>query len=354
MKLDLRNIGLTAAREILGATLIFSSIVKCVDPVGTAIFVEKYLATYSLEVLLPLATAIAITLAVAEFALGMLLIDRVFYRAVSTITLALIFTFTIVTLLNATVLPIGECGCFGNAFELTPWQTFAKNVVLLTLAIVVWVSAKGDNQRRNYLSLTLAIVIPLAINLYALRHLPIIDFMPYDKGTNLRESVLEERRLASEGVQSWLKFRNLTTDEEVLFEATNSDCWLDEELEFVEVVAISSKLPEMVFGDFHLYNNAGEDVTHDVLLHSGRVALLCVNDSVISKRQLCGIETLKSEYSNDDILILRAVPVEGEWTDGIEQLRVDAMTLRSIIRADVGVVVLNDGIVELKSNIIDL
>jgi hypothetical protein len=30
------------------------------------------------------------------------------------------------------------------------------------------------------------------------------------------------------------------------------------------------------------------------------------------------------------------------------------MTLRSIIRADVGVVVLNDGIVELKSNIIDL
>lgn len=354
MGLNFANVGLTALRWALGYTFIFSGVVKCVDPVGTAIFVEKYLATYSLEALLPLSLTIAIVLSVVEFALGCLITDRLFSRVVSTITLSLVSLFTIVTLLSATVLPIGECGCFGNAIELTPWQTFFKNVVLLVMAFVVWRSERGEELKINYLSLIFAVAVPLIINIYALRHLPIIDFMPYDEGRNLREEVLKERAEERDAVRSMLKFRSVTTNEEQLFESTDSACWMDEDLEFVEAVTISEEIADLTYNDFHLYTSEGEDVTESLLQRSGRVVLLCINDDEISGAQMRGIEQLRKCYGNENIVILSASKVDAEWCRDIEQMSIDAMTLRSMMRADIGVVVLSDGVVESKANIRDL
>ena len=354
MGLNFGNVGLTALRWALGYTFIFSGVVKCVDPVGTAIFVEKYLATYSLEALLPLSLTIAIVLSVVEFALGCLITDRLFSRVVSTITLSLVSLFTIVTLLSATVLPIGECGCFGNAIELTPWQTFFKNVVLLVMAFVVWRSERGEELKINYLSLIFAVAIPLIINIYALRHLPIIDFMPYDEGRNLREEVLKERAEERDAVRSMLKFRSVTTNEEQLFDSTDSACWMDEDLEFVEAVTISEEVANLTYNDFHLYTSEGEDVTESLLQRSGRVVLLCINDGDVSKKQMRGIEQLRKCYMDENIVILSASKVDAEWCRDIEQLSIDAMTLRSMMRADIGVVVLSDGVVESKANIRNL
>lgn len=354
MGLDFGKGGLTALRWVLGYTFIFSGVVKCVDPVGTAIFVEKYLATYSLEALLPLSLTIAIVLSVVEFALGCLITDRLFSRVVSTITLSLVALFTVVTLLSATVLPIGECGCFGNAIELTPWQTFFKNVVLLIMAFVVWRSERGEELKINYLSLIFAVAVPLIINIYALRHLPIIDFMPYDEGRNLREEVLKERAEERDAVRSMLKFRSVTTNKEQLFDSTNSACWLNDDLEFVEAVTITSEVADLTYNDFHLYTSEGEDITENVLQRSGHVVLLCINDGDVSKKQMRGIEQVMAKYSGDDIVVLSAMKVDDEWCRDIEQLGIDAMTLRSMMRADVGVVVLSDGVVEFKANIRDL
>lgn len=354
MSLNFGKGGLTALRWALGYTFIFSGVVKSVDPVGTAIFVEKYLATYSLEALLPLSLTIAIALSVMEFSLGCLIIDRVFSRVVSTITLSLVSLFTIVTLLSATVLPIGECGCFGNAIELTPWQTFFKNVVLLVMAFVVWRSERGEGLKINYLSLIFAVAVPLIINIYALRHLPIIDFMPYDEGRNLREKVLKERAEERDAVRSMLKFRSVTTNEEQLFDSTDSACWLNDDLEFVEAVTISEEVADLTYNDFHLYTSEGEDVTESLLQRSGHVVLLCINDGDVSKKQMRGIEQVMAKYSDDDIVVLSASKVDAEWCCGIEQMSIDAMTLRSMMRADIGVVVLSDGVVESKANIRDL
>ncbi|MBR5853222.1 MAG: hypothetical protein IKY74_03380 [Alistipes sp.] len=354
MGLDFGKGGLTALRWVLGSTFTFSGVVKCVDPVGTAIFVEKYLATYSLEALLPLSLTIAIALSVMEFSLGCLIIDRVFSRVVSTITLSLVALFTVVTLLSATILPIGECGCFGNVIELTPWQTFFKNVVLLIMAFVVWRSERGEAMTFNFVAVIFSIAVPLIINIYALRHLPIIDFMPYDEGRNLREEVLKERAEERDAVRSMLKFRSVTTNDEQLFDSTDSACWLNDDLEFVEAVTITSEVADLTYNDFHLYTSEGEDVTENLLQRSGHVVLLCINDGDVSKKQMRGIEQVMAKYSDDDIVVLSAMKVDEEWCRDIEQLSIDAMTLRSMMRADVGVVVLCDGVVEFKANIRDL
>ena len=69
-----KHIGLIALRWLLGGVFIFSGLVKCVDPVGTSVLVDKYLATYTLEALLPLSLGIAVALAVVEVAMGILLV----------------------------------------------------------------------------------------------------------------------------------------------------------------------------------------------------------------------------------------------------------------------------------------
>lgn len=55
--------------------------------------------------------------------------------------------FTLLTLVIAVWNPLDDCGCFGNALKLSNWMTFAKNVVLLPVAAVVWRDAK---RRRGF------------------------------------------------------------------------------------------------------------------------------------------------------------------------------------------------------------
>ena len=76
----MKHIGLIALRWLLGGVFIFSGLVKCVDPVGASVFVDKYLATYSLEALLPYSLSFAIVLAVVEVAIGILLVIGVVRR----------------------------------------------------------------------------------------------------------------------------------------------------------------------------------------------------------------------------------------------------------------------------------
>ncbi|MBQ5594417.1 MAG: DoxX family protein, partial [Alistipes sp.] len=124
-----RDITLTLVRWALGALFIFSGAVKCVDPVGTSIFVDKYLATYSMEWLMPISESLAVGLSVFEFTLGALLISGVWRRFTALTAVVVLLLFSVITLLNATVLPIGDCGCFGDAVKLSPWATFFKNII---------------------------------------------------------------------------------------------------------------------------------------------------------------------------------------------------------------------------------
>jgi uncharacterized membrane protein YphA (DoxX/SURF4 family) len=356
MTLNLKNMGLVAMRWLLGGVFVFSGLVKCVDPVGTSIFVEKYLATYSLDSLTHLSLPIAVALSSVEVLVGILLIIGLLRRRVAIATTAIIAAFTVVTLLSATILPIGDCGCFGDAVKLTPWQTFAKNVVLLVLSILLWRHSKED--RVVWLRTTVVVIavlaLPIGINLYSLRYLPLVDFLPYKVGVELRKEVVREREAAD--VKSVLIFRNSTTGEIVEFSAEDTSCWTNPDIEYVDARVESVASEGDKYSDFCVYNRDSEDVTRELLEKSGRVAWLCINDALkLEGTRLSYVERLFDAYPADAIVVLTS-------TDrafvakrlGSEVYTIDAMTLRSIMRADVGVVVLNDGVVEYKSDIRDI
>lgn len=346
------------ARWILGGVLLFSGAVKSVDPVGTSLYVDKYLATYSLEALLPLSVTIAVVLAVAEFALGVLLILGYHRRVTIAFTLILTSIFFVVTLLSATLLPIGDCGCFGPMLRLEPWQSLAKNVVLLSLAILLYLNLRSRSAERygvtGVVAIIVAIALPMAANLYSLRYLPIVDFMSYKVGTQLGAKVTEERAAEQEGARYTLRFRRLDTGQIVEFDASASEYWHDANLEYLDSVA-TDKVVDAEYSDFRLYGADGEDYSLDVLGRKGRVALLCVNRCAsVDDKSIGGIERLLASYPRSGIVVLKACDYELDLIDDMETYRVDAQTLRNVVRADIGVVVLRDGVVEFKADIRDI
>lgn len=356
MNAKLKNILLVALRWLLGGVFLFSGLVKCVDPVGNSIFVDKYLVTYGLGSLGQLSLPIAVALSTIEVVVGILLIIGLFSKRITIATTLILSLFTIITLLSATLLPIGDCGCFGEAVKLSPWQTFAKNILLLSLAIVLLrhTEYKPYVWRRVAVVVVAIIALPIAINIYSLRYLPLVDFMPYKVGVDLRSVVHEERN--TDGVLSILIFKNITTGDVVEYLADDMSCWENEALEYVDARTEVVENEAGSFADFILYNRDGEDVTLDVLDMSGRVVWLCVNDvEKLTGRCKGYIELLQSIYPKHAIVVL--VASDSAYVAKVlnsEVYTIDAMTLRSIVRADIGVVVVNNGVVEFKSDIRDI
>lgn len=343
---------LQTLRWLLGAVFIFSATTKFIDPVGTSLFVDNYLATYSLEALLPASVALGVALSVAEFTLGTMLVVAVARRVVALLSLLIVAIFTVVTLLSATILPIGECGCFGEVVSLTPWGTFVKNVVLLFVAFIVWRTAeRGHVCRRDVVVLILAVALSLGINLYALNHQPLVDLMPYKVGTDLRSDVAKERE--AEMSYSVLQFRNMTTGAIEEFPADATACWLRDDLEYVDVVTHTTSADSAKYSDFRVYDTEGEDVSERLLSRAGRVAWITVYDAeAIDDECREAIHHIYDLYPSSAIVVLSAVAdVDATLFPDTDIYSIDAKTLRSINRAKVGVVVVNDGIVEYKDSL---
>lgn len=352
MSARVRHIATILLSLIIGGTFIFSGFVKSVDPVGTSIFVEKYLATYSLEVLMPMAILIAVVLGAMELMLGILLFVGAYRsRAACGATLFLAI-FTIITLLSATILPIGDCGCFGDAVKLTPWQTFYKNIALLPMSVALWLLSRREGSGRWSIEvLVLSSLFALGVNCVALRFLPLIDFMPYKVGLNLRDEVAAVNEAESSSVRSVLLFENIATGESVEYPSDAVDCWMDENLEYIDAYTIHDDVEPMTYDDFRVYNAESEDITISLLEREGSVVWLCIN----SVDALDGIRLKAAKSILDDSSVIVTSSDAGRVTSILDKpcYAIDAMTLRSFIRAAVGVVVIDDGVISLKRDVRD-
>ncbi|MBO7330673.1 MAG: DoxX protein, partial [Alistipes sp.] len=129
---------------IVGAFFIFSGFVKVVDPWGTALKVNEYLSIYGLEWFSPASMTFSIWLCGAELMMGLMLLFRVRTRLVSIFALVSMSFFTVLTFLSATWIPVEDCGCFGDAIKLTPWETFFKNLIVLPMVFVIWYRYRPD------------------------------------------------------------------------------------------------------------------------------------------------------------------------------------------------------------------
>ena len=182
-------------RLTLSLALIFSGGVKLIDPHGTAYKINDYATAFGLGDImwsyLPLLVSVALSL--AEFCLGVNLLFGSNRRWTSRAVLLAFVLFTPFTLYLALENPVHDCGCFGDAWVLTNWQTFAKNAVLLSCAIVVcrWyrLQTRLISIHAQWLVSLYTWLYAVALTSYCMYTLPVVDFRPYHIGADIAEKM---------------------------------------------------------------------------------------------------------------------------------------------------------------------
>ena len=179
------------ARTLLGLTFIFSGFVKAVDPLGTVYKIEDYLKAFGgfFTDWLPLAGTAAVLLILVEWLLGWAMLLNIRTNVTSWLSLAFYLVMTPLTLWIALTNPVTDCGCFGDAIVLTNWQTFWKNIFLLSLVLILLCYRKAIPQLfsngAELILMLLTLAGGLGIMEYSYTHLPPLDFRPYKVGNNI-------------------------------------------------------------------------------------------------------------------------------------------------------------------------
>lgn len=355
----------TIARVLLGLVFVFSGLVKAIDPLGTTYKIEDYLKAFGgfFTDLIPLAGAAAVCLIALEFLLGVCLLCNVRTQWTSWLTLLFYCVMTPLTLYIAIANPVSDCGCFGDALVITNWQTFWKNIVLLILAIVLVVLRRDVRAFWHwYVELSIAILALAAVSglmLYTRLHLPIIDFRPYKIGNNIVELMEYPEDAAPDEYE--ITFVYAKDGQEQTFTLDNypkgDSTWV--------FVSQNSRLVkkgyEPPIHDFEIMNADYEDITYDILEDHGPVTLVIMyNLSKADKKQFTRLESLYEQCAwasnpmyiltgsgTDDILALALE--HPEWSEII--CTCDPVTLKTIVRANPGVVVLQNGTIIDKYNL---
>ncbi len=355
------------ARLIVGVTFVVSGFLKAVDPWGTMIKVSEYLTIYRMDWFEPLTAPFSIWLSSAELMMGLMLTFKVRIRMVSTFALISMILFTIISFLSATVLPVDSCGCFGEAIRLKPWATFAKNMVLLPLIFTVWYRYKADkmfafNKLEIFLALTL-FTSTITLGTYCFYHLPLIDFRPYKIGVNMPDAIAKARLASAPKSKTTLIYKNIKTGKIREF-SLNDKRWHDEtKWEWVDTVTeVEDDIDyKNLIAEFSLFDHNGTECTDAILAQEGGVVMLCVTSRAdLKPRTLARLEPYitRMESSGYQIFVLSPEIIEGGvikiGSHEVQGYNVDSSTMKTMIRARVGVIVLQDGVIVDKSSWRDL
>src|SRR5688572_22333021 len=188
------------SRFLVGGLFIFSGLIKLNDPIGTEIKLEEYFEVFAQDfgsfflVFKPYALEIGMFLIVLEVVLGVAVLINYRMETTTKILLALIVFFTFLTFYSAYFDKVTDCGCFGDAIKLTPWESFIKDVILVVFILHLFWHRKryqpALSTNVGHAIIVATTVVSIALGIYAILHLPFIDFRAYRIGNNIPQQMI--------------------------------------------------------------------------------------------------------------------------------------------------------------------
>jgi uncharacterized membrane protein YphA (DoxX/SURF4 family) len=180
-------------RWIVGLLFIFSGLIKANDPLGLSYKMQEFFEVWSLHGLHDLTLPFAMIMNVFEVVAGVAVIIGWRMKLFSWLLLLLIVFFTFLTGYALFSGKIKTCGCFGDCLPLSPAQSFAKDIFLLLLIVVLFVYRRqiqpAIRPGAALLVLVLVAITTSAGQYYVLKHLPFVDCLPYKEGKNIMEQM---------------------------------------------------------------------------------------------------------------------------------------------------------------------
>ena len=182
-------------RFLLAASFIFSGFVKAVDPLGFQYKIQDYLTAFGMASWFPSFFPLlgGIILSAVEFFIGISLFFATRRTLATSLALMLMIFMTPLTLYLAIFDPVSDCGCFGDAWVLTNWETFGKNIILLFAAIMAFrhrrMLIRFISVKMEWLVSLYTLFFVFTLSFYCLDRLPVLDFRPYKIGKNIPEGM---------------------------------------------------------------------------------------------------------------------------------------------------------------------
>lgn len=240
----------------VGALLIFSGLVKAVDPLGTAYKMKDYFTEFDtqglpgMEFMHQFAVEFSVFMLVVELVLGACLILGIGQRKTTGATLMMMLFFTFLTGFNYMTgfqskvdgvgffefskwtsfssenIRITDCGCFGDFMKLLPIETFLKDILFTVLSIILLVRTSRLNSlislhgklgpihtRRAVVSILVVASFYFCLKNYYL-DIPMVDFRPFAVGVDLNKAKEDCANNPTQSV-TYLTYRNSNTGEVV-------------------------------------------------------------------------------------------------------------------------------------------
>lgn len=347
-------------RIFVGVLFIISGFIKLNDPLGFSYKLQDYFAedVLNLVSLKPYALGLAIIIVVFEVMVGVFLLLGTYVKFTIYSLLGMIVFFTFLTFYSAYFNKVTDCGCFGDALPLTPWQSFYKDVILLILILILLLGQKHITpffgKLSNVLVIFLSFIASLGYAYHVLMHLPGIDFRAYKIGANITEGMsIPEDAPKAKFNYKWIfeengKEKTITTNGSY---PKTTGKFIRYETEEIQ------KGYEPPIHDFSIEKN-GTDVTEEIL-NLDRVLL--VVSYKLDKANKNGLKKLKELQKRAENNGYKVIGLTGSLESQIRKTQLDYQlafefyatdmtALKTMIRSNPGIIHLEKGTIIQKKH----
>lgn len=342
-------------RLLVGVLFIISGFIKANDPVGFSYKLQEYFDVFGMPFFKPAALFLAMFICIFEIVCGVATLSGSKMKLTSWLLMLMIVFFTFLTFYSAWFNKVTDCGCFGDALKLTPWQSFTKDIVLFILILPIFIrraeikSMLGN--KGDLLVLSIATLVSAWFTMHCYNHLPWKDFRPYAVGKSIPRGMEIPPDAVKDSVVMLFIYEK---DGKRLELGMNELSKADSTYKFIDridkVVRQGYKPP---IHDFSI-SKEGTDITEQVLNHEGYYFLLIAyninksNEEVQIKINEFAASCEKNKLPFIGMSASADSEIEAfrhKHQNAFEYYTTDETTLKTIIRSNPGLVLLKKGVV---------
>ncbi|SDB67268.1 Uncharacterized membrane protein YphA, DoxX/SURF4 family [Flavobacteriaceae bacterium MAR_2010_188] len=348
------------SRVLVGILFIISGFIKLNDPVGFSYKLVEYFeeGVLNLPALIPYALVIAIFVVILEVILGIFLLIGYQKKFTLASIFGLIVFFTFLTFYSAYFDKVKDCGCFGDALKLTPWESFYKDLVLLVLILIIVIGARYIKPIFSKLGLSIAALLSfiacLGFAYYVLMHLPAIDFRAYHIGANIEESM----QVPADAPKAIIEYE--WTYKQNGEEKTMTDDGKGPK-EYDEILGVQTNEIRPPYTppiqDFSMEKD-GDDYTPELMAEPKLVMVVMYSLAKVEKDGMYKLSALEKEAKTKGYKIIgisassdkQAAEIKKKFNLDFDFYLCDEKALKTIVRSNPGVLVLKNGTITQKKH----
>jgi uncharacterized membrane protein YphA (DoxX/SURF4 family) len=264
---------ISIARTLVGLLFIFSGLIKADDPLGLSYKMQEFFQVWNFQWLDHFTLAFSIVMIVFEIVAGVAVLLGWRMKLFSWLLLLLIIFFTFLTGYAYLSGKVRECGCFGDCIPLTAGESFCKDLILMLLIVFLFIFR--DRIRPVLLPVGSLAVLILVTTLsfyfqwYVLKHLPVVDCLPYKVGNNIPDKMKPPPGAVPDSTVITMVYEK--GGKKIEFDARHFPADFSDSYHFVSRYdkLIRKGNADAAIKDFNLVTGEGTDTTQEVLTAKG-------------------------------------------------------------------------------------